>query len=409
MGELRLHRESVVGASADSAGPLARLHVDEPQYRHTVSGSQKPFLSGRLSSDRRILPVYRPLVTTLQVESAIVVPLLIRDRSLGELMLGSSKAEFFNNYDLQVISTAAGQLASAIEEATRATQTDEDLRRRVEQLTSLARVSRELNSMVDLNSLLEVVRDESLRATSADCGTILLLDTNASTSPPPVTLSLGCPLPDVLPQLDRKVIENGEPQLVDSYSNIGETPIHEGVSSALVVPIISHGKTAGLIHLHSTQTGFFDQTSLDIAQTLASHAAVALGNVQRYQEQRQRSELLRRRADTLSKLTEVSYALNFEQPLDQLLRAIANSIREATAFQAVLVSVYEPETGLLRRVSGVGFTPETLAELMSRKQPLSSVQQMLKPQFRISRSYFIPVDEAPIIPADVHMVTLEQD
>ncbi|HXQ37490.1 MAG TPA: GAF domain-containing protein, partial [Anaerolineales bacterium] len=187
-----------------------------------------------------------------------------------------------------------------------------------------------------------------------------------------------------------------------------ETPIHTGVSSALIVPIISQGKTAGLIHLHSNQTGFFDQTSLDVAQTLASHAAVALGNVQRYQEQRQRSELLRRRADTLTKLTEVSYALNFEQPLEQLLRAVANSIREVTPFQAVLVSVFEPETGLLRRVSGVGFTPETLAELMSRKQPLSSIQQMLKPEFRISRSYFIPVDEAPIIPADVHMVTLEQ-
>jgi hypothetical protein len=42
---------------------LARLHVDEPQYRYTVSGSQKPVLSGRLSSDRRILPVYRPLVS----------------------------------------------------------------------------------------------------------------------------------------------------------------------------------------------------------------------------------------------------------------------------------------------------------------------------------------------------------
>ena len=92
-----------------------------------------------------------------------------------------------------------------------------------------------------------------------------------------------------------------------------------------------------------------------------------------------------------------------------MLRTIANSIREATPFQAVLISIYEPETGLLRRVTGVGFPPETLAELMSRKQPLTSIQQMLKPQFRISRSYFIPVDEAPIIPADVHMVTLELD
>jgi len=408
IGGLELHRDSAAGASRDAVEVLARLHLDEPQYHNTVSGSQKPFVSGHLSSDRRIVPVYRQLVN-VNVESAIVVPLLVHDRSLGELMLGSRKSEFFNNYDLQVILTAAGQLATAIEDARRSTQTDENLRRRVEQLTSIARVTRELNSMVDLKSLLEVVHDESLRTTRAECGTIILFDTTASSIPPPVTLSLGCPFPEAFSALAKKAIVTGEPKVIVDCSLDDETPIHEGVRSALIVPILSQGKTAGLIHLHSGRTGFFDQASLEVIQTLAAQTGVALGNVQRYQDQRQRVELLRRRAETLTKLTEVSSVLNFEQPLEQLLRTIANSIREATSFQAVLFSVYEPDTGLLRRVAGVGFPADKLAELMARKQPLTSIQQLLKPEFRISRSYFIPVDEAPIIPADVHIVTLERD
>ncbi|HSB01083.1 MAG TPA: GAF domain-containing protein [Anaerolineales bacterium] len=416
VGELQLHRNSLFGASGDAAEVLARLHADNPQFHSTVAGSQKPFLSGHLSSDRRILPVYRQLVN-VEAESAIVVPLIVHDRSLGELMLGSRKSEFFNNYDLQVILTAAGQLASAIEDARRSTQTDESLRRRVEQLTSIARVSRELNSMVDLKSLLEVVHDESLRTTRAECGTILLFETNGSSNPatpqqaqgstPPVSLSLGCPFPEPFSALAHNVIRTGTPELIQDCALADEAPIHEGVRSVLIVPIISQGKTAGLIHLHSGRSGFFDQASLEVVQTLASQTAVALGNVQRYQEQRQRTELLRRRAETLTKLTEVSTVLNFERPLEQLLRTIANSIREATPFQAVLISVFEPETGLLRRVMGMGFPPDTLNELLSRKQPLTSVQQMLKPEFRTSRSYFIPVDEAPIIPADVHIVTLD--
>jgi GAF domain-containing protein/signal transduction histidine kinase len=406
-GGLRLHRESVYGASSESMDLLARLHVDEPQYRYTVSGSQKPYLSGRLSSDRRILPVYRPLVSVLQVESAIVVPLVAHDHSLGELMLGSRKTEFFNAYDLDVVTTAGTQLAAAIAEASRATQTDESLRRSVEQLTSIVRVSRELNSMVDLKSLLDVVREEAIRTTHAECGTILLFEPDAITLPPPIMLSKGCPLPEPLSGLDQQAIASGDPMLVNDYNTGEHPPVHNGVRSAIVVPILSQGKTTGLIHLHSSQPDFFDASSLQVVQTLASHTAVALGNVQRYQEQRQRSELLRRRADTLTRVTEVSYGLNFEHPLDQLLRTIANSIREATPFQAVLISIHEMDTGLLRRVTGVGFPPETLAELMARKQPLSSIQQMLKPQFRISRSYFIPVDDAPIIPSDVHMVTLD--
>ncbi len=409
LGGLRLHRESVVGAADDSMEFLARLHVDEPQYRYTVSGSQKPYISGRLSVDRHIIPAYRPLVTMLQVESAIVVPLVVRDRSLGELMLGSRKAEFFNSYDLQLISTAANQLASAIEDAARSSQTDESLRRRVDQLTAIARVSRELNSIVDMKALLDVVHGESLRTTRAECGAILLFDMNASSSPPPVILSVGCTLPETFSALDLRAIETGNAQLVEDLSANGNVPVHDGVRSALIVPILIQGNPVGLIHLHSSHAAVFDHASLEQTETLAAQAAVALVNVQRDQNQRQRSELLRRREETLTKLTEVSYVLNFEQPLEQLLRTIATSIRDATPFQAVLVSIYEQDTGLLRRITGVGFPPETMAELMARKQPLSSIQQMLKPQFKISRSYFIPVDEAPIIPADVHMVTLELD
>ena len=54
------------------------------------------------------------------------------------------------------------------------------------------------------------------------------------------------------------------------------------------------------------------------------------------------------------RVREVYLGENFDQPLDHLLRTIANSIREATPFQTVLISIYEPDTGLLRRVTGVG-------------------------------------------------------
>jgi GAF domain-containing protein len=408
IGELRLHSESVHGVPAESMEQLARLHIDGTQYRYTVSGSQKPYLSGRLGSDRRILPVYRPLVSVLQVESAIVVPLVAHGQSLGELMLGSQKTEFFDGYDLDIASSAGAQLATAIEAAAQSNQTDESLRRNVEQLTSLVRVSREIGAMTDMKTLADVIMDEALRTTRAACGAVLLFDADDPSLPVVASSSKGCSLPDALSQLDRQVLAGGEGLLIGDYAAGEQAPEHEGVSSAIIVPILDRDAALGLIRVHSPRAGFFDQGSLDILQTLASQTATALENIQRNQEQMQRTELLRRRSETLTRVTEVSYGLHFDQPLDQLLRTIADSIREATPFQAVLISIYEPDTGLLRRVTGIGFPPETLAELMARKQPLSSIQQMLKPQFKISRSYFIPVDDAPIIPADVHMVTVEQ-
>src|SRR5258706_1378748 len=408
IGELRVHSGSVVGTSVDASGTVARLHMDATQYRFTVSGSQKSFISGHLSSDRRVLPGYRPLVTSLQVEWAVVVPLVVRERSIGELMLASRKVEFFNNYDLQIISTAAGLLASAIEDATRSTSTDETLRRRVEHLTTITRVSRELNSIVDINSLLTIVRDESLQVTHAECGTILLFDMTASSNPPTVSLSIGCQHPEEFSSIELEAISMGIAQIVNLEQS-GRTPPHEDVRSTMIVPIIDQGKTIGLINLHSQQASLFDDASLEVIQTLASQAAVAIGNANRYQGQRQFAERYRRRADALTKVSESSSFLSFDQPLEQSLRAVATGIREATPFGTVLISILESNTGLLRRVVGVGFAQETLNELLARKTPLSSIQQLLKPQFRVSRSYFIPVDQAPIIPADVHMVTLEAD
>jgi len=107
-GELRLRRESTFGISDDVSDSFIQIFVDDPNYRYTVSGSKKPFISGRLSTDRRVLPIYRPLSTALFIESAIVVPLVVRERGIGELILGSFQTDHFNSYDLQVVSTAAG-------------------------------------------------------------------------------------------------------------------------------------------------------------------------------------------------------------------------------------------------------------------------------------------------------------
>ena len=406
-GELRLHDASMYGVREDAVEGLSRMFVTDAQFRLTVSGSQKPFLSGRLSSDRRVLPIYRPLITTLRTESALVVPLVVRERSLGELMLGSRKPEFFNSYDLQVITTAAGQLATALESARLINQTDVNLRARVDQLTAVMRISRELNTSLDVKQLLEVVHDEGLRTTGADCGTILLFDPSTVGDEPSIQFSLGCPTDENLKTMLAHISDANEPLVIKDFEREDFVAPHDGVRSALLVPILQAGKLAGVIHLHSSQPDFFDGDIVELVQTLAVQASIALNAASQYQTERERAEAMRRRADTMSSLTDINYAINFDQPLEQQLRSIGNAIRESTPFQAVLFSVYEPDTGLLRRVTGIGFLQEVLGELLSRKQPLESVQQLFKPEFRISRSYFIPADKTPVVPADVHMVTLD--
>jgi GAF domain-containing protein len=406
-GELRLRRESTYGIPDEISSSFIQIFVDDPSYHYTVSGSRKSFISGKLSVDRRVLPAYRPLATTLRVESAIVVPLVARERSIGELMLGSYKADYFNNYDVQIVATAAGYLATAVESATLLTQTDESLRRRVDQLTSISRVSRELGASLDLNHLLQIIHDEAMRSVKADCSSVVLFDEKSPRAEPKVEFFIGCKSGRELTPLEETILKNGEAQVIGDYSQEGIFPPHDGVRSAIIAPIMYQGRNIGLLNLHSKHANFFKNESVELIMALALQAGVALVNARRYQGEKLSAEFVRRRADTLTRLTETSYKLDQDLPLDQTLNIIARGIRESTPFRVVLISILEAESGLLRRVTGVGIPQETLNDLLARKQPLSGVQQFMKPEFKSSHSYFIPSDRSPVIPSDVHVVTLD--
>jgi len=404
---LRLHRESTVGISEDISNSFIQIFMDDPNFRHTVSESRKPFLSGRLSTDGRILPAYRPLVAAMMMESALVVPLVARDRSIGELMLGSRNAHYFNTNDLQVVNTAAGQLATAIESADLLTQTDASLRRRVDQLSAITRISRQLGASLDTRDLLQVVHDEGLRAVQADCMSIILFDNNADLDEPKIQLFYGCENGRDLTILERNTLKTGKPHIIADYSQEGISPPHEGLRSAIIAPIMYQTHSIGLINMHAGAPGFFAPEITEWVQTLAEQAGRAFSNAQRYQGEKQRIELMRRRADTLVHLTDVSYSLGLDQPLDQALQSIARGIRDSTPFRVVLISLVEPKTGMLRRLTALGLPQETLNELLAHKQPLLSVQQLMRPEFKISRSYYIPVDHAPVVLPDIHMVGLD--
>jgi GAF domain-containing protein len=409
-GELRLRRESVFGISDDISNSFIQIFVDDPTYRYTVSGNQKPFLSGRLSTDRRVLPVYRPLATALLIESAIVVPLVAREHSIGELILGSLHADHFNTYDLQVVSTAAGQLAAAVESAGLLAQTDDSLRRRVDQLSAITRISRELSASLDLGHLLKIVHDEILRVVQADCSSILLLDKNNNDpANPRIELFLGCESERELSSIERDVLQSRDLRIIADISQEKDFQPHTSreARSAIILPITYQALTLGLINLHSSQPDFFTPEIIDLAQTLIAQAGVALNNAQRYQSEKKRAELMRRRADTLVRLTDVSYNLGYDRPLDQALEVIARGIRDAAPFRVVLMSIVEFETNLLRRIAAVGIPQETLNELFARKQPLQGISQFLKPEFKVSRSYFIPSDQSPVTHSDAHVVTLD--
>jgi PAS domain S-box-containing protein len=407
-GVLRSHLASTFQVPDDVKEVLANVYIDPVQFKYTATGSQRPFISGNLADDRRILPFYRPFIKEMESQSAITVPMVSHARGVGEIMMESRRPDAFTEIDLQVMVTAAGQLATAIDRSQTVTYTDENLRRRADYLVALSRIVREFNLAADVKSLLQAIHDEGQRILQADCGSVLYFDAEKrdASAPPKVLHHAGHYPGDTLPPVERAVFEGGKLLVVDDYEKSDHPAPHKGIRSSLCLPILSQGDVAGLIHLHAKGRARFDQVAVEIAQTLAVQAATAIGNVTRFTEQARHTELLRRRAETLSRFFETAQSLMADQPLEIALDVIGRGIQEVTPFQVVLFSVHEPESGLLRRVTGVGMTPETLEVLKSHQQPWNSVGQLLRPEFKIGEAYFIPWDQTPVVPTDVHIVTV---
>ncbi|HTX78055.1 MAG TPA: GAF domain-containing protein, partial [Longilinea sp.] len=200
-GELNLHVASVYGNLSDLA-PKTLSKVDDPQFPLTVTGSKHAMVFEADGLQGHLPTCYEMVVSRGKVASAAIVPLVCDDERLGELWLCSSNPHTFDQGDLRVLATAAGQLSNAMRHSYLSAQSDASLRRRVQQLTALTRIGRALSSSSELRPVLELVYEEMLHTTQADCGTIMLFDLNRPPSEQRYPqFVVGDKLPAELPQL----------------------------------------------------------------------------------------------------------------------------------------------------------------------------------------------------------------
>ncbi len=404
-GRMQVHIPSAYGMPGDVEPSVFQFNLRPSIFRMTVAGSQRSFVSGNLSQDRRVLLLYRKLVRRFNLESCITVPLVVRGEGIGELMLIGRQPELFSNYDLQVASTVASQLAIAIEGSRHAGETGEILRHRASHLTAMSRISYELNSSYNLQELLDVIYNESLKIMQAECGTVLLFEPDTSDSKQRRIMHyLGHPPADELSASMRGILKSGEPLIMPNLAD-AKSP-HSGIRAALLAPIRYQDEIFGLIEVHARKGDHFDSISAEILRNIGAQAAVAIGNALRYAEQQKRNELFRRRAVTLLKFFDTAKNLEVEQPLEKALQIIATGVQQSTPFDIVLVSLYNTETSLLQRVTSVGLNEKVFANLATHQQPWSSVMELMKPEFEVEKSYFIPNDQTPVIPADVQTITV---
>ncbi|MCD4671579.1 MAG: GAF domain-containing protein, partial [Anaerolineaceae bacterium] len=407
-GALTMQRSSMYGRLPSIPEREGFLPVDHPQFPFTVTGNKHAFTSDRLSETQALIPFYGQIMEMWKIESVVAVPMVVRDTGVGEIWFGSLSSSAFDQGDLQVLMTAAGQLGGVVEQSYLFAQTDDSLRRRVDQLTALTRISRELSVSLDIQYLLKLVYNEALHASRAEFGQILLFDLDVSPDEEPRIKAYSGNLPEMkLSSLEISVLKAGEPLNVPDISKVGFRAPDPTVKSALMVPIVYQDKRNGLILLYSSTRKCFDETAVEIVLSLASQTALVLGNALQYEAQIKRATALQRELDSVGKTWQVLRDLSPNSTLVESLQVVASGLREATPFRSVLLNTYDEEHDVLNREVAVGIPEDLWDELRSRPQPWQEYLKVLDPGFKVGDiAYFIPADQKSSLPEKLHVVNI---
>lgn len=165
--------------------------------------------------------------------------------------------------------------------------------RETERLSLLYRIARTLTSSLDLDEVLNTVLDEVIAATRAERAFLVLVDSNGSQTFRSARGLEQSPIDDPQSQvslgvLDR-VLREGRPLLTsnaqsDDWLSERKSVMILGLRSVLCVPLQNKDVISGIIYVDNrVQSGIFTSDDLDLLNSIAASAAVAIENARLYQ------------------------------------------------------------------------------------------------------------------------------
>ena len=115
--------------------------------------------------------------TGFSTQDLLVVPMMVKDRVIGVIeVINKNDGSPFNQADQELLTTFASQATIAIENARLYTMTDQALAARVEELSVMQRIDRELNASLDVGRAMRITLEWAMRQSRANAGLVGIVE-----------------------------------------------------------------------------------------------------------------------------------------------------------------------------------------------------------------------------------------
>ncbi len=354
-GETALHFRASARAFSQGEQPLSfNPALGEGIVGH-VAQTGTELEAGQVAQNNH----YRAIDGLPETQSEVALPIKIESRLLGVLDVQSDQPHAFHEIDLMVLRSLADNIALAVE----GTRLYDALNHRVDQISTVAEVSRVLASILDLDMLSkEVVNLIQKRfgypfvyIFTVHPGRRKVFFQAGSGSPTQASHSVDAAYdlddPDgIVPWVAR----NGKTELINDVSQDARYQLSPWLSEAtraeMTLPLIMGNEILGVLDIQSDRKDAFYENDRSLFEAFADNLAIAMRNATLYRSERWRRQVA-------ESLRDVAGLLSGNTALSQVLESILTELERNLPCDVAGIWLVEDESSLQGRNRGIPEQP----------------------------------------------------